>query len=242
MCIKNRFGIIARLIKPVLLLATACLVSPAFAINYDVEVIVFEHVRNTDVGSSDTLMLPVIRRAELIPPLQIDSAANPASNPASAQDPNALIQPLSTLRLADHAEKIRNSANHRLIYHGGWRQSDFSKEAAPYMQIAMGQQVPMFTERGDADSLFLRGYREPPLNSTVRLDQKRATTLYGGIKVWVGRFLHFDTLLSYTPSGSSVSFPMLSERRMRSRQLHYIDNPRFGIITKIFPVDQTAAN
>lgn len=238
MCIKNRFSMLARLIKPVLLLTAAGLMSPAFAINYDVEVIIFEHVRNTDVGSSDTLMLPVIRSAELIPPLQIDSAANPTP----AQDPNALIQPLSTLRLTDHAEKIRNSANHRLVYHGGWRQSDFSKEAAPYMQIAMGQQVPMYTERGDADNLFLRGYLEPPLNSTVRLDQKRSTTLYGGIKVWVGRFLHFDTLLSYTPRGSTVSFPMLSERRMRSRQLHYIDNPRFGIITKIFPVDQTAAN
>ncbi len=238
MVIKNCFSFIERLIKLVVLIAAAGLGSPAFAIDYDVEVIIFEHIRNTDVGSSDVLLMPVIPQAELIPPLQIDSAANQAPT----QDPNVLILPLGSLRLADHAEKIRDSANHRLVYHGGWRQSDFSEEAAPYMQIAMGQQVPMFTEPADPDSLYLRGYPEPPFDSTVRLEQKVGTTLYGGIKVWVGRFLHFDTLLSYTPPGSTVSFPMLSERRLRSRQLHYIDNPRFGIITKIFPVDQTAAN
>lgn len=223
------------LIKSLLLLAGLTGAAPSYAINYDVEVIIFEHVRNTAAGSADTLLLPVVRGAQPIPPIQIDpNIADPT------QDPNALIRPLTTLRLQDQAAQIRQSNNHRLVYHGGWRQTDFSQEAAPYMRIALGQSVQMFTERSDPDSEYLRGYTSPP--ATLATDQKRATTLYGGVKVWVGRFLHFDTLLAYTPPGGTRSFAMQSERRMRSRQLHYIDNPRFGIITKIFPVDETAAN
>lgn len=225
----------ARWTKSLVLLAALLIAVPVHAINYDVEVIIFEHVRNTDVGSADSLLLPVVRGAQQIPPIQIDpNITDPTL------DPNALIRPLTTLRLQDQAEQIRQSGNHRLVYHGGWRQTDFSQEAAPYMRIALGRGVQMFTERGDADSQYLRGYTTPP--TTVATDQKRATTLYGGVKVWVGRFLHFDTLLAYTPPGGTSSFAMQSERRMRSRQLHYIDNPRFGIITKIFPVDETAAN
>lgn len=223
------------LIKSLVLLAGLTIAATSHAINYDVEVIIFEHVRNTDVGSADTLLLPVVRGAQQIPAIQIDPNATSA-----AQDPNALIKPLTTLRLQDEATQIRESNNHRLVYHGGWRQTDFSQEAAPYMRIAFGSSVQMFTERGDADSQYLNGYTSPPVNRAT--DQKRATTLYGGVKVWVGRFLHFDTLLAYTPQGGTRSFAMQSERRMRSRQLHYIDNPRFGIITKIFPVDETAAN
>ncbi|MEM7259358.1 MAG: CsiV family protein [Pseudomonadota bacterium] len=201
--------------------------APAFAINYDVEVIIFEHVRNTSVGSSDNLLLPVIRDARTIP---------------EGADPGQPTQPLPELRLQAEADKIRQSDGYRLLYHGGWRQPDYDQETAPYMRIALGQPVEMFVERGTPDSLYLTGYDIPPADLDTPVNQARSATLYGGIKVWVGRFLHFDTLLSYTPRGSTQSFAMQQDRRMRSRQLHYLDNPRIGIITKIFPVDETAAN
>lgn len=203
--------------------------TPLHAINYDVEVIIFEHTRNTAVGISDTLLLPVTPDAEPIP--QVLDPANP-------------IQPLPELRLLEHANTISNSANHRLLYHGGWRQPDYSQDTAPYMQIAIGPQLPMFVEPAteDEEVEYLRGYTTIPPLSEIRYDQGTGAKLYGGIKVWVGRFLHFDTLLAYTPRGAAKSFSFKSDRRMRSRQLHYIDNTRVGIITKIFPVDDTAPN
>ncbi len=210
-----------------LILAALFFVSPSHAVDYDVEVIIFEHVRNSGVGRSNTLLLPVVRGAKSIP---------------QQAEPNSPIQPLPQLRLQAEAEKINTSEEHRLVYHGGWRQTDFDQENAPYMRIALGQQVPMYAERGDADSLYLRGYTNPPASNNGRYTQVTSATIYGGIKVWVGRFLHFETLLSYTPSGSSQSFAMEADRRMRSRQMHYIDNPRIGIITKIYPVDETAPN
>lgn len=217
-----------RLTRALLLTIFTTLCSTAaLAIDYDVEIIVFEHARSTSVGRSDTLLVPVIPGARDIP-LQVEA--------------NSPIQPLPELRLQAEAAKIKASDAHRLIYHGGWRQTDFDEESAPYMKIALGQQIPVFTEPGDEDSNYLRGYPSLPLNTTARLDRGNTATIFGGIKVWVGRFLHFDTLLSYTPRGGNQSYPMHSDRRLRSRQLHYIDNPRMGIITKIFPVDETAPN
>lgn len=214
------------LLRPVMVLVF--LVStPLYAIDYDVEVIIFEHVRDTTVGSSDTLLVPVIRNEQNIPDGPV---------------PGAAIQPIGELRLLDELEKIRASSNHRLMYHGGWRQGAIDKENAPFMSIALGRSFNTLTESGDADSIYLRGYNNPPLDLPVDLNQSQSFKLYGGIKVWVGRFLHFDTLLSYTPEGADFSFAFESERRMRSRQLHYIDHPRVGIITKIFPVDETAPN
>ncbi len=210
-----------------LLLAVIPLTASAQTVEYDVEVIIFAHVRNTSVGSSSTLLLPVIENAQRIP---------------EASVPGAGIQPLSELRLLSEAEKIRSSDNHRLLYHGGWRQDALDKENAPYMSIALGSSFNMLTEPGDEESLYLRGYLDPPENITTSLRQTQSASLFGGIKVWVGRFLHFDTLLAYTPRGADVSFAFQSERRMRSRQLHYIDNSRVGIITKIFPVDNSAPN
>jgi len=245
------------------------------AINYDVELIIFENVTNTSVGSSPTNLFPVINQTRQIP---------------VEADPNAPLQPLPQLRLTEDAEKIRQSGNHRLLYHGGWRQTDFDRENAPFMSIALGERQRLFVETGDADSEYLRAYRQPPqrinpntgpgqnsrlgqnsgLNQNTRLNQNTGLSqstgldqstglnqstglaipttpnnihkLFGGVKVWVGRFLHFDTKLVYTPTNSDASFKFESERRMRSRQMHYIDHSRVGILVKIFPVDETAEN
>ena len=222
-------------VAPVLLVFS----TPGMAISYDVELIIFENVTNSSVGSSPTHLYPVIDRVRRIP---------------VAADPNAPLQPLPELRLTDDAQKIRQSGNHRLLYHGGWRQTDFDQESAPFMSIALGQRQELYVETGEPDNEYARAYRQPPLRSdqstafsqTTNLNQNlnrnNTYTLFGGVKVWVGRFLHFDTKLVYTPANSNASFKFESERRMRSRQLHYIDHSRVGILIKVFPVDETAPN
>ncbi len=210
-----------------LLLAGVVVAPSVHAVEYDVEVIIFENVRDTAVGSSDTLLLPVVRDAQQIP---------------DAPVPGATVQPIGELRLLNEVDKIKSSNNHRLLYHGGWRQGEIDEENAPYMSISLGGTFNLLTEQGDLDSQFLRGYLTPPVDTQLQLSQRRSARLQGGIKVWVGRFLHFETLLAYTQPGADHSFAFVSDRRMRSRQMHYIDNSKVGIITKIFPVDNSAPN
>ncbi len=209
--------------------------SIAQSIEYDVEIIIFENARQTRVGASDTLLLPVVNNAQPIPQTPL---------------PGAAIQPIGELRLLSEVEKIKGSANHQLLFHGGWRQAALDKESAPYVSIALGRSFNLFSEpvsiiddnEDENENQFLRAYLTPPLDSEFALQQARSATLFGAVKVWVGRFLHFETHLAYTPSGADFSYAFNSQRRMRSRQTHYIDNSRVGIITKIFPVDNSAPN
>jgi len=238
---------IVKLLLRTLLLCTALASTQLHAVDYDVEIIIFEHIRDTGVGASNTLLVPVVPNPQRIPETAV---------------PGNPIQPLGELRLSAEAEKIKGSNNHRLLYHGGWRQGAIDKENAPYMSIALGRSFNALVDttppqksnvrkysaqNSDAETdedpnIYLRGYLTPPLNPNVNLQQRRSNRLIGSIKVWVGRFLHFDTHLSYTPTGAGYSFAFESTRRMRSRQMHYIDHPRVGIITKICPVDNTAPN
>ena len=139
-----------------LLVAAIALTKSAHAIEYDVEMIIFENVRETRVGSSDTLLLPVIPDTQAIP---------------DAPVPGADIQPLGELRLLSEVEKIRNSSSHHLLYHGGWRQGATDKETAPYMAISLGSTFNMLSEPGNEDSKFLRGYLSPPLDTELELIQ-----------------------------------------------------------------------
>lgn len=211
----------------VLLVAGFALTSAAQAVDYDVEIIIFENGQDTTIGSSDTLLLPIVRNAERIP---------------DAPVPGADVQPIGELRLLTEVEKIKNSGRHRLLYHGGWRQGEIDQDNAPYMSISLGRTFNLLTAPREDGAQYLRGYLNPPADTQLELRQRRSARLQGGIKVWVGRFLHFETLLSYTPPGADYSFAFQSDRRMRSRQMHYIDNSKVGIITKIFPVDDSAPN
>jgi len=231
--LQNQSNMLSRLLLGPTLMLCVLFAAPLHAVDYDVEIIIFEHVRDSNVGSSDTLLIPVISNSKDIP---------------QVSTPGDSVQPLGELRLTEEVEKIKASDRHRLMYHGGWRQGEIDKESAPFMSIALGNNFNTLvengtlTENGEPESTYLRAYNNPPLDQDLDLQQSSSFKLFGGIKVWVGRFLHLDTLLSYTPKDADFSFAFESERRMRSRQLHYIDHPRVGIITKIFPVDTTAPN
>ncbi len=211
-----------------LLLLTA---RSAIAVNYDVELIIFEHARRTSVGSSDTLLLPIV-----------DGTRNiPENQPQPGIDNSFTALP--ELRLLEEAAKIDASADYRMLYHGGWRQPALTEEEAPWMRIELGGTQPMFVERGiNDDTVFHVAYANRPFGANAGFDATTSHRLAGAVRVWVGRFLHLESLLSFTPTDSTRSFRIESDRRMRSRRLHYIDHTRIGIIAKIFPVDETAAN
>jgi hypothetical protein len=83
-------------------------------------------------------------------------------------------------------------------------------------------------------------------------------SISGSVKIVLERYLHLytdlvyhkpgsseaDTGISITPASTSVSpsfqtenFVIRDHRRMRSKELHYIDHPLVGILIKIVPVE-----
>ena len=82
--------------------------------------------------------------------------------------------------------------------------------------------------------------RGKPLSIMVA---KTEANLAGYVRVTIGRYLHFEADLwttvekkDETDSPQDNQFMALREsRRMRSDELHYLDHPAFGVITKISP-------
>ena len=82
--------------------------------------------------------------------------------------------------------------------------------------------------------------RGKPLSIMIpRTDAKLA----GYVRVTIGRYLHFEADLwmpvekkddEATPQNNHFA-ALRESRRMRSNELHYLDHPAFGIITKISP-------
>lgn len=112
---------------------------------------------------------------------------------------------------------LRNSRNYEVLAHRAWRQVGYdTAHAVPYP-------VQAYTGNGD--------YR-----------------VEGSVKLVRERYLHLDVDLllltaggapgQYTEApGSRPAFELREKRRMRSRELHYFDHPRFGVIALVTPHD-----
>lgn len=154
---------------------------------------------------------------------------NPADNEQSPvfalQDPaplrvgmaNNAIQPASNKNLTDIAQRLRNSAGYRVISHETWQQAVGSRNRAQSVAI-------------EADRV----------KGQVRFHI--ATYLHANLDLWLqegNRSMESDSFHTFHQ-------PRLLElRRIRSRQVHYFDHPRFGAILQLIPVstpDQVLSN
>lgn len=103
--------------------------------------------------------------------------------------------------------------------------------------------------------LFYSAWRQTGLKASrafeVDLDELKNThtnssenTISGKLKVVLARYLHFYSELNYRRNDSGIQnqitagndYPITMHRRMRSKELHYIDHPLVGILIQINPV------
>ena len=131
----------------------------------------------------------------------------------------------SQLQLLDVSNRLKWSEGYRPLLHIAWRQPGFSrsKSRAVYVHSALPNR---FRTEGNAGG-GLSG--DPQLSGTVRLSR--------------GRYLHVETDLVHVRSGSAATgvttrpYRMQQSRRMRSRELHYIDHPAFGVLVRVTPYE-----
>ncbi len=127
--------------------------------------------------------------------------------------------PLAAERLTDVRQRLERNG-YPVIAHTAWRQPGLARERA----------LPVAVE---------------------------TDTLAGTLRLTLSRFLHLEARLAYAPEGWGTNFgdgtnttfpwesvvtvyPLNEERRMRSRELHYLDNPVFGVIATVWPYEPPA--
>ena len=135
----------------------------------------------------------------------------------------------SELSLNKVRDSLRRSARYRPFLHAGWRVPGLPHGAARPAHVSPrlgngGASVPGSVSR-----------ERPAVQGTVQVS--------------LARYLQIDLDLLYSrpdsgestmPNGVPTRFRLMSKRRMRSRELHYIDHPLFGVLVLITPFQATS--
>ncbi len=209
-------------IQLLLFVVTAAFSTLSHARDYLIEVVLFETVAGRDMAAGG-LYYPKAERSLNL-------------NGNSAQQAG-FVAVDEGLTLTENAASIAASGRYKLLRHIAWRQPGLDEKSAIPVRISLGNTSTMYLPED------LSPYEDfipaSPAATPERAREVKTSTINGTIKVRLGRFLHMETLLAYTDADSQQSFRLSQSRKMRSRELHYIDNPRFGLLTRILPLDDT---
>ena len=200
---------------------------------YEVEVIVFKQWR---AGGAD---------AEL-PPTAVEPLASENSVSLRAPEPGAPLTPFarlsaSELRLQGVRQVLEKNKSYEPLLHIGWRQPGLGRQEAPAVSLDAGGEPPLYGTVRVVRERFLhaevdlrRGGKPEPGQPNISRSGERAVVLADGGEN--------TAILNEEGGVTIIEQPKPSEvhrqtRRMRSRELHYLDHPTLGVIIQITPVE-----
>jgi hypothetical protein len=116
----------------------------------------------------------------------------------------------TSFKLNDEVKRIEDSKEYKVLLHTAWRQTGLNKQSAFPVRITTNN--PGFNS---ADSY-----------------------IEGDITLVMSRYLHVSGDLTYYKEsiGGYVPYPVKFNRRMKSRETHYIDHPMIGVLVLTTPV------
>jgi len=198
-------------------------------LKYDIEVIIFEDANaryiNSEYLAEDALLTETATEA-----------GDPGSTlgKTTAKELNKPVyKNIKPEMLNNEYKRINNSKEYNVLFYGSWRQTGLEEKKAFDLNIE-------------------------ELKNTHKISSENNIT--GNFKLILARYLHIYTELVYqrnpvnrsteevsTSSETSeqtsehttlenTNYPINMHRRMRSKELHYIDHPLVGILIQINPV------
>ena len=213
---------------------------------YDVEIVLFENLQ------------PGIKSAEDWPSsieYQYPEKALFISDPYPGLIPESL-NPRFTFKpviranyvLADEVRLLKKSEKFKILYHRAWRQPGLDEENAIAVKIKRQFPPKRATPLQSVNSLDPTG--APQAQNTPQ--QPGPEELFGTIRVVLKRYLHVQTDIHFktykleAQQTINSEFESIAEqqlrpviislsgsRKMRSKELHYIDNPVIGMLVYI---------
>lgn len=170
--------------------------------------------------------------------------------------------PAGTYQLSQHKQALTRSRHYKILKHLRWRQPGLPKKEAISIRMNSGEIFPLYLTQETRLSLgkskqATTSYRQA-LDSVnpLHLNDYQKTNAYpldGTVKIYLGRYLHIDTdliltlpVISAVPSPQQQSaedvferplgmqsYRFKTHRRMRSKELHHLDHPKFGLLINI---------
>lgn len=210
---------------------------------YNVEVIIFAHNNEAALSEENWPVDPGI-------PDSTNSVTLITDIDEDERLPGQIIEfeKLDINMLGGALSRLKRSSRYDVKYASAWRLPDLPVKLAPPVRIKAGQR---FTAEGNpAPPPPVPTHTQTIVGQVVGQDQLPAIVddaLYeidGRIKISLSKYLDVDADLVYrshvflpdadgVPTRTFQSFRLTEFRRMRSKTIHYLDHPLFGMIIGI---------
>ena len=217
---------------------------------YTIELLLFEHVG----GHSDELWPEYPGAPDLSRVVDLEARAGMPIDEA-AIDPSFVPRPRG--KLTALAEAMKRAGGYRILEHLAWRQPSYGERRTRPIRIEAGAQIP-----GTWLPPAERPLDEWSAVPSAPGDPLSHHQLEGTAKVHVGKYLHLELDLLFhrnrpqpavgetgddpgpvMESRLDVSRPLMEtirvrgHRRMRSKEIHYLDHPLIGALVIAHPHD-----
>lgn len=221
---------------------------------YEIEVLIFSFNQSQSAGSEIWPDLVKTEAVENAIELHNSTSLTQVPGPDTMAYYYSKI-PAENFRLTSQAEKLTQSNQFKVIYHSAWIQPGLEKDNAEFIHIKSvdnSQQLPVIDPLNSINNGFNSTHTNNSLIIQSQNENKANNVLLDGVvKVELGRYLHINFDLKYQRNlapqqgviDSSKNFkeikfyPVQTHRRMRSKEVHYIDHPLIGILVLATPFE-----
>jgi hypothetical protein len=247
---RYRYGGFAAWLLALLLCVTAQPVAAERNLDwYDVEVVVFRQFDGGGIRSDERW--PVVTA-----PASFERRAFLSEHAGEADEPVFRLLPENSLGLRNTVQRLRGSDRYEILIHKGWRQPGLPDSEAPAIHF------PQQPEHQSGPAERPTGaYRVERLDGGVLQLELEETAVWvppglsGYLRLIRERYLHMEVDLRYREAPARATgdtrrlagaefdevrdpvIVMRDRRRMRSGELHYLDNPRLGMLVLVRPVE-----
>jgi len=167
--------------------------------------------------------------------------------------------PHNEMRLNDAVIRLKNSAHFRPLLHVAWRQPTYDEKHAQTVLVYQGMTDPESEDSNPTEQSDPSGPIIPGITGTIQVSVARylhlaANLVYrtrvteqvaipvSDLALWDDR--PYPTINQRQGPAFQLEkrnvmrgFKLEESRRMRSKKIHYLDNPLFGVIALITPVE-----
>ena len=194
---------------------------------YNIEIVIFEDTSGRYINSEQW---PIIHHPEAEFSIETKSTKSGIKKKKLSDNKIMELTHHANDALSKHVTRLNGSDRYNVLLHKSWQQTGLDDTDAISIQVDTSEE------------------------KNTKENQELKSSLQGSLKLVLGRYLHIHTDLLYkrlnntdrqtAPALNSKifsEFKIQSQRRMRSKELHYIDHPLVGILVIVNPIEQPEA-
>ena len=188
---------------------------------YEVELIIFENASGRYLNSEDWSYNDSLKK------VQEEKFENDSST-----DPEFKELDWSSAKLAKNLDRLLKNPNYKVLVNKRWKQTGLDRKDT--LNINIGNVPTQTANTSNTESEEIIGNINPQSNLE--------SYITGDVRLIMSRYLHFNVNLKYfkpllnnSAEYEFKAFPIISERRMKSKEVHYIDHPLVGVVVLATP-------